>query len=95
MVTPPCGNATLGWGAGLLSSNDQIALFTKIRVSFHVSRNLEQFLNVAGPVAVVSLGRLGGWHMARVVVMAHDIRLLTAALYADEYLVVQIKRTVG
>jgi len=41
------------------------------------------------------VGRLGGRYMARGVVMAHRIRLLMAALYADEYLVVQIKRMVG
>jgi len=33
--------------------------------------------------------------MARVVVMAHGTRLLTAALYADEYLAVQIEAPVG
>jgi hypothetical protein len=51
-----------------------IALFTKIRVSFHVSGNLEQFLNVAGAVAVVWLGRLGVRHMTCGVVMAHGTR---------------------
>jgi hypothetical protein len=43
----------------------------------------------------VCLGRLGVRHMAHVVVMAHGTRLLTVALYADEYLVVQIKSTIG
>jgi hypothetical protein len=43
----------------------------------------------------VPLGRLGVRRMARVVVMAYGTRLLTAALYADEYLIVQIKGTVG
>jgi len=33
--------------------------------------------------------------MARGVVMAHRIRLLMAALYADKYLIVQIKGTIG
>jgi hypothetical protein len=33
--------------------------------------------------------------MAHVVVMAHGTRLLTTALYADDYLSVQIKGTVG
>ena len=33
--------------------------------------------------------------MAQVVVMAHGTRLLTVALYADEYLVVQIKSAIG
>jgi hypothetical protein len=33
--------------------------------------------------------------MARVAVMAHGARLLTAALYADKYLAVQIKTAVG
>jgi hypothetical protein len=33
--------------------------------------------------------------MAHVEVMAHGTRLLTAALYADDYLSVQIKGTVG
>ena len=41
---------------------------------------------------IASLGRLGVRH---IVVMAHGIRLLKAALSADEYLVVQIKGTVG
>jgi hypothetical protein len=45
--------------------------------------------------AIVRLGRLGVRRMAHVVVMAHGTRLLTAALYADEYLVVQIKGTIG
>ena len=44
--------------------------------------------------AIVCLGRLGVRHMAHVVVMAHGTRLLTVALYADEYLVVQIKSTI-
>jgi hypothetical protein len=43
----------------------------------------------------VCLGRLGVRHMAHIVVMAHYTRLLTAALYADEYLVFQIKGTIG
>jgi len=43
----------------------------------------------------VCLGRLGVRHMTHVVIMAHGARLLTAALHADEYLVVQIKSTVG
>jgi hypothetical protein len=33
--------------------------------------------------------------MAHVVVMAHDTRPLSAAVCADEYLVLQIKRTVS
>ena len=33
--------------------------------------------------------------MARVAVTAHGTRLLTAALYADKYLAVQIKAAVG
>jgi hypothetical protein len=44
------------------------------------------------------LGRFGVRHivvMARVVVMAHRTRLLMAAFYADEYLVVQIKGRIG
>ena len=42
-----------------------------------------------------ALGRLGVRHMAHVVVVAHGTRLLTVALYADGYLVVQIKSTIG
>ena len=38
------------------------------------------------------LGRLSVRH---IVVMFHDVRLLMTAVYADEYLVVQIKRMVG
>ena len=48
--------------------------------------------------AIVWLGRFGVPHivvMPHVVVMAHRIRLLMGALYADEYLVVQIKGTIG
>jgi hypothetical protein len=45
--------------------------------------------------AIVWLGRLRVRHMARVAVMAHGTRLLTAALYADKYLAVQIKAAVG
>ena len=41
------------------------------------------------------LGRLGVRHMAHVVIMAHGTRLLTAALDADEYLIVQIKSAIG
>ena len=44
------------------------------------------------------LGRLGVRHivvMARVVVMAHRTRLFMTALYADEYLIVQIKGRIG
>jgi hypothetical protein len=37
-------------------------------------------------------GRLG---VRRLMVMGHDIRLLMAALCAEEYLAVQIKDTVG
>jgi hypothetical protein len=44
--------------------------------------------------AIVWLGRLGLRHMARVAVMTHGTRLLNAALYADKYLVLQIKRTI-
>ena len=33
--------------------------------------------------------------MAYIVVMVHGTRLLAAAFYADEYLVVQIKSTIG
>ena len=33
--------------------------------------------------------------MRHVVVMFHDVRLLTTALYADKYLIVQIKFAVG
>ena len=36
------------------------------------------------------LGRLGVRDMAHVVIMAHGARLLTPALDADEYLVVQV-----
>jgi len=43
----------------------------------------------------VCLGRLGVRHMAHVVIMPHGTRLLTAAHYANEYLVVQIKSTVS
>jgi hypothetical protein len=45
--------------------------------------------------AIVWLGRFGVRHMAHGVVVAHGTRLLTAALYADEYLVIQIKGTIG
>jgi len=41
---------------------------------------------------IVWLGRLVVRH---IVAVTHGIRLLTAALYADEYLVVQTKCTVG
>jgi len=44
---------------------------------------------------IVWLSRLVVRHMARVVVMAHDTRMLTAAICADEYLVLQIKRPVS
>jgi len=46
-------------------------------------------------MAGARLGRLGVWCMAHGVIMAHGTRLLTAALYADEYLAVQIKGTIG
>jgi len=42
-----------------------------------------------------ALGRLVVRHMAHGVVMAHGTRMLTAAVCADEYLVVQIKGAVG
>ena len=45
--------------------------------------------------AIVWLGHLGLRLMAHVVVMTHGKRLLNAALYADEYLVLQIKGTIG
>jgi hypothetical protein len=38
---------------------------------------------------------LGGLDMRLIVVMAHDTYLLMTALYADEYLLVQIKDTAG
>jgi hypothetical protein len=43
----------------------------------------------------VCLDRLGARHMAHVMVMAHGAPLLTAALCADEYLIVQIKSTIA
>ena len=45
--------------------------------------------------AIVWLGRLGLRHMAHVVIMTHGTRVLNAALYADEYLILQIKGTIG
>ena len=45
--------------------------------------------------AIVWLGRLGIRYMAHVVIMTHGTRLLNAAHYADEYLIFQIKRTIG
>ena len=45
--------------------------------------------------AIVWLGRLGVRHMARSVVMVHRTGLFMATFYADEYLVVQIKGTIG
>ena len=45
--------------------------------------------------AIVWLGRFGVRHMAHGVVVAHGTRLLTAALYADEYLIIQIKGMIG
>jgi hypothetical protein len=45
--------------------------------------------------AIVRLGRLGLRHMAHVVIMIHGTRLLNAAHYADEYLILQIKGTIG
>jgi len=46
---------------------------------------------------IVWLGRLVVRHLVvrHIVAMTHGIRLLTAALYTDEYLVVQTKCTVG
>jgi hypothetical protein len=44
--------------------------------------------------AIVWLGRLGIRHMAHVVIMTRT-RLLNAAHYADEYLILQIKGTIG
>jgi len=62
--------------------------------SFFRRREAERTdLGRGGPIR--RLGRLGVRHMARGVVMAHNTCLLMAALYADEYLAVQIKRAIG
>lgn len=51
--------------------------------------------SIAKRRSVARLGCLGVRYMAHAVIMAHGTRLLAAALYADEYLVVQIKGVIG
>jgi len=79
-TTPPHGARSL---------SDKFA--TEIPGQEYERRTTSQHHNARqrAPCLTACLG--WGLEMRLIVVMAHDIRLLTTALYADEYLFVQIK----
>lgn len=78
---------------GLIADNLQPSL--QVRFVLSPPRGAADLPSRRAVNAIVRLSRLRVRHMARGVVMAHRICLLMATLYAYEYLIVQIKSTIG